>query len=105
MMSAEVKSQPTPTIDVFDFKTKFAETKATAKAIDMELRKLEVQQSNKHVAFLSAFMPESFMQHGGQSLSGLSHVKLMYYYINECLLFFLWLVAGRAVYISDLVIN
>ncbi|KAK2163666.1 hypothetical protein LSH36_75g02038 [Paralvinella palmiformis] len=65
MMSAEVKSQPTPTIDVFDFKTKFAETKATAKAIDMELRKLEVQQSNKHVAFLSAFMPESFMQHGG----------------------------------------
>ena len=65
MMSAEVKSQPTPTIDVFDFKTKFAESKATAKAIDMELRKLEVQQANRHVAFLSAFMPDSFMQHGG----------------------------------------
>lgn len=65
MMSTEGKTQPTPTIDVFDFKTKFAETKATAKAIDMELRKLEVQQSNKHVAFLRAFMPDSFMQHGG----------------------------------------
>ena len=64
--SEGTKSQPTPTIEMFDFKAKFAETKATAKAIDMELRKLDVQQCNKHVSYLSSFMPETFMRRGGE---------------------------------------
>lgn len=60
------KQEATPTIE-FDFKAKFAETKAAAKAIDMELRRLDVQQANSHVTYLCAFMPDSFVRRGGQS--------------------------------------
>lgn len=31
----------------------------------MELRKMEVGQANRHVSLLTAFMPESFLRHGG----------------------------------------
>ncbi|XP_010223504.1 PREDICTED: dynactin subunit 1 [Tinamus guttatus] len=61
--SAEKQQQPPP--EMFDFKIKFAETKAHAKAIEMELRQMEVQQANRHVSLLTAFMPESFLRHGG----------------------------------------
>lgn len=64
--------EATPTIETFDFKTKFAETKAYAKdyetiskTIDMELRKLEVSQANKHIAMLQSFMPDFFVNRGG----------------------------------------
>ncbi|CAG5131149.1 unnamed protein product, partial [Candidula unifasciata] len=55
----------TPTAELMDFKTKFAETKAYAKTIDMELRKLDVQQANTHIKMLLSFMPEAFMGRGG----------------------------------------
>ncbi|KAH3855895.1 hypothetical protein DPMN_098470, partial [Dreissena polymorpha] len=55
----------TPSMDMMDFKTKFAETKAFAKTIDMELRKLDVQQANTHVQLLQSFMSESFLKRGG----------------------------------------
>nr|XP_022336647.1 dynactin subunit 1-like isoform X4 [Crassostrea virginica] len=61
----EHKSETTPTIEVIDFKTKFAESKAYAKTIDMELRKLEVQQANRHVGLLQSFMGDNFMNRGG----------------------------------------
>uniref|UniRef100_A0A4W6DQC7 Dynactin subunit 1 n=2 Tax=Lates calcarifer TaxID=8187 RepID=A0A4W6DQC7_LATCA len=61
--SAELQQQPPA--EMFDFKIKFAETKAYAKAIEMELRKMEVGQANRHVSLLTAFMPESFLRHGG----------------------------------------
>ncbi|XP_029315847.1 dynactin subunit 1 isoform X2 [Cottoperca gobio] len=61
--SAELQQQPAP--EMFDFKIKFAETKAYAKAIEMELRKMEVGQANRHVSLLTSFMPESFLRHGG----------------------------------------
>ncbi|XP_051754525.1 dynactin subunit 1a isoform X2 [Ctenopharyngodon idella] len=54
-----------PTAELFDFKIKFAETKAYAKAIEMELRKMEVSQANRQVSLLTSFMPESFLRHGG----------------------------------------
>ena len=54
----------TPTVEMFDFKAKFAETKAHAAAIDMELRKLDVQQANQHVNYLCSYMPESFLRRG-----------------------------------------
>jgi dynactin 1 len=56
----------TPTIE-FDFKAKFAETKATAKAIELELRKIEAQQARKHVELLSTFLPEAFLRRGGDN--------------------------------------
>ncbi|XP_013873483.1 dynactin subunit 1 [Austrofundulus limnaeus] len=61
--SAELQQQPPA--EMFDFKIKFAETKAYAKAIEMELRKMEVVQANRHVSLLTSFMPESFLRHGG----------------------------------------
>ncbi|XP_056282936.1 dynactin subunit 1 isoform X2 [Pseudoliparis swirei] len=61
--SAELQQQAPA--ELFDFKIKFAETKAYAKAIEMELRKMEVGQANRHVSLLTAFMPESFLRHGG----------------------------------------
>ncbi|XP_035530535.1 dynactin subunit 1 isoform X1 [Morone saxatilis] len=61
--SAELQQQPPA--EMFDFKIKFAETKAYAKAIEMELRKMEVGQANRHVSLLTSFMPESFLRHGG----------------------------------------
>ncbi|TRY59963.1 hypothetical protein DNTS_012426, partial [Danionella cerebrum] len=51
--------------EIFDFKIKFAETKAYAKAIEMDLRKMEVSQANRQVSLLISFMPESFLKHGG----------------------------------------
>ncbi|XP_034532292.1 dynactin subunit 1-like isoform X2 [Notolabrus celidotus] len=54
-----------PPAELFDFKIKFAETKAHAKAIEMELRKMEVAQSNRQVSLLTSFMPDSFLRHGG----------------------------------------
>ncbi|XP_076002826.1 dynactin subunit 1 isoform X2 [Genypterus blacodes] len=61
--SAELQQQAPA--ELFDFKIKFAETKAYAKAIEMELRKMEVVQANRHVSLLTSFMPESFLRHGG----------------------------------------
>ncbi|XP_061524550.1 dynactin subunit 1a isoform X1 [Phycodurus eques] len=61
--SSEQVHQP-PT-ELFDFKIKFAETKAYAKAIEMELRKMEVAQLNREVSLLTSFMPDSFLRHGG----------------------------------------
>ncbi|XP_041368819.1 dynactin subunit 1-like isoform X2 [Gigantopelta aegis] len=62
---SDQKAQSTPSLEMFDFKMKFAETKAYAKTIDMELRKLEVQQVTAHVQLLLSFMPDSFMKRGG----------------------------------------
>uniref|UniRef100_A0A1B6KU69 Dynactin subunit 1 n=1 Tax=Graphocephala atropunctata TaxID=36148 RepID=A0A1B6KU69_9HEMI len=53
--------------EMLDFKKMFAESKAHARAIDLELRRMEVQQSQQHVQYLAAFMPESFMNRGGDN--------------------------------------
>lgn len=51
--------------EMLDFKKMFAESKAHTRAIDLELRRIEVQESNQHVQYLTAFMPDSFMSRGG----------------------------------------
>ncbi|OQR74468.1 dynactin subunit 1-like, partial [Tropilaelaps mercedesae] len=48
-----------------DYKVRFAETKAHARAIEMELRRLEVVQANQHVAYVCAFLPDAFQARGG----------------------------------------
>ncbi|XP_055894573.1 dynactin subunit 1-like isoform X2 [Biomphalaria glabrata] len=55
----------TPTAELMDFKTKFAETKAYAKTIDMELRRVDIHQANSHIKMLLSFMPDAFMGRGG----------------------------------------
>ncbi|KAJ8407635.1 hypothetical protein AAFF_G00274920 [Aldrovandia affinis] len=62
---ATAEQQQQPPAELFDFKIKFAETKAYAKAIEMELRKMEVGQANRQVSLLTSFMPDSFLRHGG----------------------------------------
>lgn len=51
--------------EMFDFKVKFAETRAHAKAVEMELRRIEVLQANQHIAYLRTFMPDAFLSRGG----------------------------------------
>lgn len=50
---------------MLDFKKMFVESKAHTRAIDLELRRIEVQESNQHVEYLTGFMPDSFMSRGG----------------------------------------
>jgi len=51
--------------EILDFKKMFAESKAHTRAIDLELRRIDVQQSNQHVQYLAAYMPDTFMSRGG----------------------------------------
>ncbi|XP_057197670.1 dynactin subunit 1 isoform X2 [Triplophysa rosa] len=67
MSQQEASTEQQQPAEIFDFKIKFAETKAYAKAIEMELRKMEVAQSNRQVSLLISFMPESFLKHGGDN--------------------------------------
>ena len=53
--------------EIIDFKKMFTETKAHTKVIDMELRQLEVNQSNQHVIYLTQYMPENFMMRVGEA--------------------------------------
>lgn len=52
-------------VENIEFKIRFAEGKAFSRAIDLELRRLEVDQSQMHIAFISKFMPEIFFTSGG----------------------------------------
>uniref|UniRef100_A0A0K8TED7 Dynactin subunit 1 n=1 Tax=Lygus hesperus TaxID=30085 RepID=A0A0K8TED7_LYGHE len=51
--------------EMLDFKKMFAETKAHARAIELELRHMEIQQAQRHVQYLISFMPDSFLSRGG----------------------------------------
>uniref|UniRef100_A0AAR5PMJ9 Dynactin subunit 1 n=1 Tax=Dendroctonus ponderosae TaxID=77166 RepID=A0AAR5PMJ9_DENPD len=59
--SKPVKSLP----EIADFKKMFTETKAHTKAIDLDLRRLDEQQLQQHIKYLSSYMPDSFMNRGG----------------------------------------
>ncbi|XP_071793613.1 dynactin subunit 1-like isoform X3 [Asterias amurensis] len=52
-------------IPTYDFKAKFLETKAQAKAIETDLFKLRIDQANQHIDHLCAFMPDQFLRRGG----------------------------------------
>lgn len=52
--------------EIMDFKKMFTETKAHTKAIDLELRRIDVQQLQQHIRYLSSFMPDMFMNRGGR---------------------------------------
>lgn len=60
------KASPMPS-EIYDFKKMFAETKAHARAIDLELRHMEVHQAQQHVQYLINFMPDSFLVRGGDN--------------------------------------
>ncbi|XP_038070771.1 dynactin subunit 1-like isoform X2 [Patiria miniata] len=49
----------------FDFKAKFLETKAQAKAVEIDMYKLRIDQASQHVDYLCSFMPDQFLRRGG----------------------------------------
>lgn len=51
--------------DTIDFKQVFADAKAHTRAIDLQLRQIELTEVNKHIKYLLAYMPETFMTRGG----------------------------------------
>ncbi|XP_037922936.1 dynactin subunit 1 isoform X4 [Hermetia illucens] len=51
--------------DTIDFKQMFAESKAYTRAIDLQLRQIDLNEVNEHVRMLTAYMPDTFMQRGG----------------------------------------
>lgn len=51
--------------EIIDFKKMFSETKAHTKAIDLELRRVDVEQLQQHIGLLKAFMPDTFLNRGG----------------------------------------
>ncbi|KAL0271853.1 UNVERIFIED_CONTAM: hypothetical protein PYX00_008817 [Menopon gallinae] len=63
-LEAESK-KPLAVPEIADFQKIFLETKAHKRAVDLELRQLDLNQKEQHVQFLMAFMPESFMNRGG----------------------------------------
>lgn len=59
------KSSPKENIaDTIDFKQMFAESKAFTRAIDLQLRQIEINEAQEHCRLLSAFMPETFLARG-----------------------------------------
>lgn len=48
-----------------DFKQMFAESRAYTRAIDLQLRQIELSQATEHVQMLISFMPSTFMNRGG----------------------------------------
>ncbi|XP_054004461.1 dynactin subunit 1 isoform X2 [Hylaeus anthracinus] len=51
--------------EILDFQKTFAETRAQTKAVDLELRRLEAEEAQNHVAYLLSFMPPAFLVRGG----------------------------------------
>lgn len=52
-------------ISEIDFKQMFADAKAHTRAIDLQLRQIELTEVNEHIKYLLAYMPETFMARGG----------------------------------------
>ncbi|XP_063963670.1 dynactin subunit 1-like isoform X1 [Lytechinus pictus] len=62
--SSEADNSPSEA-PAYDFTTKFTEAKVQSKTIEVELRKLDVNQANEHIRLLTSFMPDSFLRRGG----------------------------------------
>ncbi|XP_008546049.1 dynactin subunit 1 isoform X2 [Microplitis demolitor] len=51
--------------EILDFQKTFAETRAQTKAVDLELRRLDIEEARTHVKYLLLFMPPAFLTRGG----------------------------------------
>lgn len=52
-------------LENIEFKTRLLDRKDLCRAIDMELRQLDVDQCYRHMVYLARFFPESFFSRGG----------------------------------------
>merc|ERR1719369_1735820 len=55
------------TPEMVEFKIMFSETKAHAKAIDVELKRCDLRESMNHVQYLTSYMEDHFMARGGDN--------------------------------------
>lgn len=62
--AANKQSHQEAMVDAIDFKKMFAESKAYTRAIDLQIRQIELGQSNEQVRLLTAYMPDTFMCRG-----------------------------------------
>lgn len=51
--------------EIIDYKQVLAESKAHTRAIDLQLRQIEMSQAQEHCKYLLAYMPENFLARGG----------------------------------------
>jgi len=59
-------NRPVPMPESLDYNKVFSETIAHKRAIDLEIRQIDLKQKEQHIQFLTAFMPDSFMGRGGK---------------------------------------
>lgn len=59
------KTNANTLVEAIDFKQMFAESKAYTRAIDLQLRQIDLNQATEHVRLLASFMPNTFMNRGG----------------------------------------
>lgn len=52
-------------LENIEFKTRLLDRRDLSRAIDMELRQLDIEQSYRHMIYLACFFPESFFIRGG----------------------------------------
>jgi len=54
-------------VPAYNYHIKMVETKATARMVDSELLKKNIEESKHHIEMLSLFLPSTFMRRGGDS--------------------------------------
>ncbi|CAK8697051.1 unnamed protein product [Clavelina lepadiformis] len=64
---SDVESETVVQHPAINYQIKMVETKAAARSIDHELRKLDVSQATLHAKLLSLFMPAMFTRRGGDN--------------------------------------
>ncbi|KAH9362883.1 hypothetical protein HPB48_015154 [Haemaphysalis longicornis] len=63
-LEQKLHAEPTPVaVEASGLTQRLAQGKAHARAVDLELRRLEVAQANRHVEYLTAFLSEGFVAH------------------------------------------
>src|SRR5690606_28366787 len=67
VQNREEEKQKLAQAENLQFKMRFAEAKVFTRAIEMDLRRLEVSQAKEYTKYLSLFMPDSFFICGGDN--------------------------------------
>lgn len=96
--------------EILDFKKMFTDSKAHTKAIDLELRRLDVQQLQQHIKYLTAFMPDTFINRGGAILNRklyLLHHNLTFvlFFLGDHDAILVLLLIPRMLYKSDILLG
>lgn len=107
-------NKPVAIPEMLDFQKIFMETKAHKRAIDLELRQIDLNQRDQHVQFLTAFMPDSFMNRGGRCFivceikfffASLVILKKKFFFLGDHDAILLLLLMPRLLYKCDILLG